>query len=49
MEKKNRIFKDLLEMPIMIYYMLFKSFLSPMLWGMMLVILIIFAYIIYLK
>ena len=32
MLKKTNFFKDLLELPIIMGYILFKSFITPMLW-----------------
>jgi len=44
MLKKTNFFKDLLELPIAMYYMLFKSCMSSMLWGMIIAMLIVFGY-----
>jgi len=38
--------KDLLELPMVVGYILFKSCVAPMLWGMILVGMLIFGYIV---
>jgi len=37
--------KDLLQLPGMMFYMLTRSFIAPMLWGMIITVMIIFLYI----
>ena len=46
MEEKNNFFKDILETPIAMYYMLFKSAVAPILWGAIILLLIVFGYIV---
>ncbi len=42
----NNFLKDLLDFPMIMCYILFKSFITPMLWGMITVMLIVFMYVV---
>lgn len=43
---KWKFFRDLLELPIAMYYMLFKSVLAPILWGLIAMAIIVFVYVV---
>jgi len=45
MGKINNFLKDLLDFPMIMCYILFKSFIAPMLWGMIIMMLIVFIYV----
>ncbi len=46
MPKISNFIKDLLDFPAMMFYILFKSFIAPMLWGLILIAIIVFGYIV---
>lgn len=46
MERKSNFFKDLLEIPTTMFYILLKSIIAPMLWGMIILMLIVFVYVV---
>jgi hypothetical protein len=43
---KSNFFKDLLDFPGIMLYILCKSFISPMLWGLILMAIIVLIYVV---
>lgn len=44
--KIKEFFKDIIDLPALMFYILFRSFIAPMLWFLIIIMLLVFLYIV---